>query len=74
MAWVTIEVEYVCQFCGDVHIDNPNKLIREIGTDVSKCRDVRCCSQCDACFGVFDGMDIAKISIPVRDNFGASIF
>jgi transcription elongation factor Elf1 len=74
MAWVRIEFEYTCPICGDVQFDTISAYINDLGRDISKNVAKGYCTACNACMEYSDMLDISKITIPVRDNFGASIF
>ena len=74
MSWTRIEIEYTCPLCDNVHILSTSVIVYNIGDDVPKISEHQHCTKCNVSFGISEGMDISKLTIPVRDNFGASIF
>jgi len=74
MSWTSIEFECVCPFCNEAIIVDRNAYISDIGDDIWYYVIEEYCTACNASMALSKTMDVAKVSIPVRDNFGTSIF
>ena len=74
MAYTSVEFECICPFCNEVVITNRNAYISDMGDDIWYYVIEEYCTACNAGMAFSKTMDVAKVSIPVRDNFGASIF
>jgi len=74
MSWTSVELEYVCPFCNNVVVTNTNTFITDIGDGIGHYLVDEYCTVCNASMALPGSMVITRVSIPVRDNFGASIF
>jgi len=74
MAWVMLEIEYVCPLCGALSIEFYRVLIRNVKNDIRKYikLSTRYCIECEVS-ELSLPMDVARISMPEKDSFGASL-
>jgi hypothetical protein len=74
MAQIIIEIEYVCPLCGAVSIEPNYVLVRDSKDDIHNHIEVhpRYCISCEASFLSLP-MDVARVSVPEKNNFGASL-